>query len=101
MIIFLDMDGVLADFCKGAYMVHGKQQLAGQPDNWNFYKEWGMTPDEFWAAIENEEFWANLDRFSWTVKLYEKCLELGDPMIFLTSPCMSPYCLSGKMLWLT
>jgi len=100
MIIFLDIDGVLANFCSGAFRAHNKVWTPDLPKNWNFYKAWGMTTDEFWAPLENEEFWHNLHYFWWTKVLYEKCTQLCEDVIFSTTPCKSPYCAVGKLKWM-
>ena len=44
--IFLDMDGVVADFVGAACKVHGKE-VEGV-GCWNFFEKWGISEDEFW-----------------------------------------------------
>ena len=45
----LDMDGPMADFVGAANAVHGRPGYV--TTHWNWFEDWGMTEDEFWAPI--------------------------------------------------
>lgn len=55
--IFLDIDGVLADFVGGAARLHRAD--ASTVRTWNFYEQWGLTSADFWGAMDYD-FWVNL-----------------------------------------
>lgn len=61
--IYLDMDGVLCDFVGAACKLHGRDPAT--VTHWNFFKDWGMTAEEFWRPIHEagEDFWANLEPY--------------------------------------
>ena len=103
MIIFLDMDGVCTDLVKAACLLHDyhfqeETWPAGQRD---MHEVIGIDYDNFWDAVhrQGEEFWRGLESYSWFEKLYDELNKLGR-VHFLTSPTNSPYCASGKMMWL-
>jgi hypothetical protein len=103
MIIFLDLDGVLVDFVRGALVAHGEP--ADTPvTGWSFDREVaarrGITPEEFWAACD-EAFWAGLD---WTADgraLLAACETAAGPdrVFLLSTPCKTRGCLQGKQDW--
>lgn len=96
--IFLDVDGVLADFVAGAFRAHGKY-LEPESVTWDFYKQMGLEPAEFWS-VANYDFWRNL---MWTPEGPEllKLLEdiAGERIVLLTSPCDTPGSVQGKVDW--
>jgi hypothetical protein len=98
--LFIDVDGVLADFCGAACKVHGKPGY--EVTHWNFYEDWGMTEDEFWLPIHNgtQKFWEDLEPYPWTQDLL-KMVRKADPDFFIcTKPSTCPASLAGKMSWL-
>jgi hypothetical protein len=105
-IIFLDMDGVIANFMEPALaLVFGdsaKERFADWPKG--AYDPWpklGTTETEFWAIIDGagSDFWASLPAYSWTNKLIIGLQELGT-VIVLSSPSRNPNCVAGKLQWL-
>ena len=97
--IFLDMDGVITRFVLGAQKVH--DQVGTEANQWDFFKNWGISSSEFWKKINKEpNFWKELepyDHFQDLINLIEKY----DPNYkILTSPFNSPECYSGKYIWL-
>jgi 5'(3')-deoxyribonucleotidase len=67
--VFVDMDGVLADFVKCCLRVHGVPlDLWEKPEHRGKFwmnEFWGMTNEEFWVKIkEEEEFWDRLEPYS-------------------------------------
>ena len=103
--IFVDIDGVLADFVGAALQLHkAKNPWETNPKNLGKYdiaKLLAMTPKEFWAPTDSHDFWANLRPYQEGRALLD-FLELnfpGDKIYLATSPTMSPYCSSGKHEW--
>ncbi|MEM7314964.1 MAG: hypothetical protein AAF497_17600, partial [Planctomycetota bacterium] len=54
MIIYLDCDGVLADFAGAAGRRHGIPEV---PNKWDWYKDHGLTTTEFFDRLRDVEFW--------------------------------------------
>lgn len=81
--IFLDLDGVLANFVDAACEIHGIN-----PDFSN-YKFWRptLTDKEFWARINSRghTFWENIPKYSWADQLLGMCEERADRVVFCTS----------------
>ena len=102
--IFLDVDGVLADFVGAALAVHdcddpwetnhhnlGKYELANLI---------GLCSNSFWAATNHHDFWANLDPLPDGRSLVGFLEKEPHHIFFATSPTLSPHCSSGKHEWI-
>lgn len=105
--IFLDADGVLADFDKAAMEVHGRTidwLMAVRPRGlWDLTHPLGVTLDEFWEPIHNAgaDFWENIELLPWAGELI-KMLQ-GLDWYVVTAPSTykegSPS-YHGKIKWL-
>lgn len=99
MIVMLDLDGVLVDFCRGAYRFHGVEDKY-PPNKWDFLEDIGLTAEEFWSPL-GRKFWANL---GWMpdgrkiLSIAEFYVGTGN-ICFLSSPCQIDGCVDGKMDW--
>lgn len=83
--IFLDVDGVLADFVKGtAKLYNHSVDIATTYDYWHAL---GLTTDQFWDGITATEgkFWRTLPVYPWANKLKRLCEDLAVTTL-LTSP---------------
>lgn len=102
--IFLDMDGVLADFTSAAVFKHGRENPWAKGENLGEYdmaKIYQMTPKAFWEPLGCHDFWANIQPLNEGMALL-KYLESDLPqakITLLTSPTLSPECSSGKHAW--
>lgn len=103
--IFLDLDGVLADFPTAAMKLLGRLDVL-EPGKWPpevYYAKdlIGMSEQVFWKHIDDAgpEFWANLPLYSWSHKLVAHCSSIA-PVVFLTDPTFSVHCETGKRLWM-
>ena len=101
--IFVDIDGVLADFVTAAFSVHGKiyDPEAYPRKEWSISKVLGVSDREFWRRIDfaGESFWENLDLFPHGIEMLGM-LSKYDEICFATSPSSSPASYSGKRRWL-
>lgn len=63
--IYVDMDGVMADFCSTALQVLGSSLDYGDIRDWNFFEYDNLTEKEFWEMIgqDGADFWANLPAY--------------------------------------
>ncbi len=98
---FLDLDGVLFDFRRGAEQVH-QRKLDYNESNygvWNFESIWGMSAGEFWGPInDTPNFWRDLpltEEAKDIVSLVEDYFP-DDRIAILTAPSMAPNCVPGK-----
>lgn len=103
--IFLDMYGVVADFVAGTLkkfgVKHDPYLNPGNFCNWYVQDLLGIPGEEFYGALD-EAFWSNLpltEEALAVVDAAEGAVKAGH-VHFLTSPCASPHCYSGKYLWL-
>lgn len=101
----LDMDGVLADFLGGVSKRHNRPlpyvdlKWLGI---WDTEKGWGITPEEFWAPVDDFEFWEGLEKTPEADKIVKLAEEKFGPqnVAILTAPSKSPFCFTGKRAWL-
>ena len=101
MIVFLDMDGVLVNFCKAAFEVHGRVWTPDQPLKYDFWHEWGLCNDDFWKKCSSVAFWTDLEKTAHSRRLYMVCEKYADQVFFSSAPCVSEASAMGKLLWLS
>ena len=100
-VVFVDLDGVVADFVGGVCRLHGidTPKFNGEYD---IGKVMGMSTTEFWGHLDSDEtFWADLGKTSEADEIMS-FLEgaVGEKNIyFLSSPALNPACHSGKATW--
>lgn len=97
-VIFVDMDGVVADFHTSACALHGMtmEQMA---ENYGTY----WSGDRFWQPIHDggAEFWENIKPLPWAYALIDLVRSLcDDNWYFLSSPSNQPSCHAGKVQWI-
>jgi len=62
--VYLDQDGVLADFVSGICQAHGRDDPYHREDSkgvWDIWELWDIPLDEFWEPCEYD-FWRNLPK---------------------------------------
>lgn len=98
--IYLDMDGVLADFVGGACELFNFDTT--KIDNWDMPKTMGISDKEFWSVINQKEvgFWAELERYPWANDLVAMCHEYTDNVIVLSDSSGSKFTYEGKRAWM-
>jgi 5'(3')-deoxyribonucleotidase len=100
--VYLDIDGVLADFTSAAFKVHGREwDKDGEEVRWNFFLDWGMPEDHFWNVIDAEgpAFWENLEPYPWFHELVDLAAKCGEVRL-LTSPSRHHNSVTGKIKWI-
>lgn len=99
--INLDCDGVLANFVKGACDIHQRPLAMGK---WDFYEDWGMTSDQFWAKCCGYQFWTNLEVYDHAHDLVNNlralCKNYSADLTITTAPALDPECINAKLKWL-
>lgn len=106
-VIYLDMDGVLADFMEGFINVHQRDDLMDAfrrnefPTTWDFN---GVFGDEstWWDKVDEagEIFWEYLNAYQWVNRLVMEINMTGIPWYVCTTPRFSRSCMAGKFAWL-
>lgn len=106
--IFIDMDGVVADFTKAALALHSiEEDPWTKKDNLGVYsmeKLLNISTNDFWKKIDKAtcSFWRNLplteDAESLMAIIRNSFEE--DKIFFLSSPAMDPSCYKGKVEWI-
>jgi len=101
--VFLDMDGVVADFQCGVYQAFNKPyDYSKLPRDYDFWSTWDNPPSrEEVDARCNDSFWANLP---WThdgKQILEAVLKVFsfDQIYLLTVPMLNVESATGKMRW--
>lgn len=91
--IYLDMDGVAADFDKLFFMMTGMSPS-------DYEAKYGEM--RFWEAVyENPNFFSSLPAFPYTGDLVRLCQSIA-PTVVLSSPSKvnQPLCMMQKRLWI-
>jgi 5'(3')-deoxyribonucleotidase len=98
--IFLDLDGVIANFSKGACELLNIQY----PEKREF-KQWdelfvNVPKPIFYSKIKGHDFWENLELYPYANKLVTMIDDISKGnWSFLTKPMIDPGCYSGKCAW--
>lgn len=105
--IFLDMDGILADFVKAACQLHNRPEPCIKPEHYGEFdleKGWGITPEQFWAPIADQslDFWVGLEKTPEADQLVNLAIYyVGvDNIAILTAPSKDSGSVPGKRLWI-
>lgn len=97
--IFLDVDGVLADFVSASVEAAGLPILPREVCTHNYYEPF-MDRMTFKRHIaDTMYFWEDLKPYPWAHDLVDGLHRLGE-LHFLTDPTMTPDSPSGKVTWL-
>lgn len=98
--LFLDLDGVLADFVGSACDVHGKP--VDDVNCWDFFEAWGLDEDGFWAPINaaGRDFWSNLKSYPWFDELVSLVEDVDPQFTICTKPSHQADCMAGKLDWI-
>jgi len=103
--IFLDLDGVLADWASSAIRLHDHDPisiLAAWPaGTCDLADVLGMSGNAMWRPIDaaGAAFWAELVPLPWMRELYHACTTVA-PTTILTAPSKHRSAASGKTAWL-
>jgi len=101
--IFLDVDGVLADFVGTSARYMGFDPKA--VTQWDFYAQIGTTDKEFWDRVisHGREFWSSMDCYPWCRQLFDAC-QAAAPVSLLTAPPpradVRPNGIAGRVEWI-
>jgi 5'(3')-deoxyribonucleotidase len=102
---FVDMDGVLADFVKGACEAHGRPSPYVDPKSVGIFdmdKLWKMSAQEFWRPLERDGFWRELEILPDARELVEMLCKWfkAENVCVLTAPSLDPRCIPEKRAWI-
>ena len=103
--IFLDLDGVLADWLSPAVRAHGRdpdEVLAAWPaSTYDLAKVLGVSTNALWKPIhaQGAAFWEQLEPYPWVHDMVRGCQEFA-PTTILTSPSLDPMAAAGKVAWM-
>jgi hypothetical protein len=100
MLVVCDLDGVLANFTKGACELHG------YPDHlvteWDWYKrDWGMTDAQFWLPIKHAgyNFYAGyVDPYPWIDEILDLVRRFN--WVLATATPDHPELVASKVDWI-
>lgn len=99
MTCYLDLDGVLVDFDRGALAAH-QLELSHDQLEWDWPTKVGLSPEEFWGKFDYE-FWLGLHWTSEGKKILALVEEhFGDQVAVVTSPPKTPGATEGKLAWI-
>lgn len=100
-VIYLDLDGVLADFVGAAMKAHG--QYIPRPDvRWDFYNQFDppMSEADFWKPL-GFDFWNGIQWTNEGKKFLERLEKVNkNRIVLMTSPCDTPGGVEGKIAWI-
>jgi len=105
--LFLDLDGVLINWLKGAHQVHDKEYheewpYVRGPLGWHFYKDpkFNVSGAHLFDGMDRS-FWANLEWTKDGKDILTLCEEhFGDDVYLLTAPHQQDGVVDGRMDWI-
>ena len=102
--VFVDMDGVIADFVGGVIAAH-KRSVYDDPAHYGKFdieKIWGIKVEEFWEPLDSYEFWRGLAKTPEADRIvYIVTKKFGaENVAILTAPSESRFCVPGKRDWI-
>ncbi len=102
--VYVDLDGVLADFFGGVCDLLGKEP--DPPDHFHgLASAFGFENDsELWELIDGagSRFWSSLDPYPWNDELLNVAREIArEGMYIATSPSWAGSSAAGKIEWMT
>lgn len=103
-VVFFDLDGVLADFVRGAFRLHGRS-VPMRDVRWGFPAQIGFKDEHdpaFWRPM-NRAYWSGLDRLPDGFALLSAVEHMLSPerIGLLTSAAGEDGCIDGKRDWVT
>lgn len=98
--IFFDLDGVLANFVRGALRAHGREDVHERDVQWGIEQQLGIDPGAFWSKL-GRDFWFGLEPHADGFDLLDVAESLVGPhgVAILSSPCQTDGCMDGKRDW--
>jgi len=105
--IYVDMDGVLAQFTKAVIKqvnnITGSNNTINDVINKSDYRlehVWNLSVEEWWECIDrNPKFWLDIEPFPWALDLINDLQQWCDDLIILTAPSQNPLCAAHKIQW--
>lgn len=86
--VLMDCDGVLIDFTRTAMRWHGADNKVYPRGEWSIPNVLGIGETEFWAKIDNYDFWNEVPAYPGAAKflasVYEACQSAGSSLVFCT-----------------
>lgn len=104
--VFLDVDGVLADFTGHALQMLDRADFIDNypAGEYSIDKLVGLTQEEFWGKLDSDYFWRTIPPFNGTFKfvrdLYELCHDLNAALFYCTVGTVHQYFSSARAKWL-
>ena len=102
--IFVDWDGVFADFCKAGYALFDREYNEETfPEVKDITDALGVSKREFWNKVDaaGVSFWAYLEKYNWSDKLIllvqEYCNKNNVEWRILSAPSLNSSCAAGKV----
>lgn len=101
-VVFFDLDGVLADFVRGSFRLHGRSVPICEV-RWDFCSQIGFSgaaDPAFWAPM-GREFWRGLDVLEdgFSLLRHVELMLMRSQIAILTSGALTDGCLDGKRDW--
>lgn len=102
--VFLDLDGVLADFIGGVLKLHNLpySHIKDMKGSYGVAKYLNLSEKDFWGELnKHPDFWHSLSTTKEANDLVENIYSLVDSssVYLLTSPSRNEHAYSGKYLW--
>ena len=98
LVVYLDMDGVIADFASRVSVLFGGFKF--DPKEYDLPKQLGITKEKFWDTIRSVPcFWRTVPHYDHTQEIFKICSRFG-PTYFLTDPHDDCNAYIGKLIWL-
>lgn len=102
---FIDLDGVLADFCGSLRSIYQFPDFENRPYKFDLFDEFELDKDDFWNNKATVDFWANLSILPKAQEIVKLCSNAfgAHNLCFLSSPgygSAAARAIEGKQIWI-
>lgn len=98
-IIYLDLDGVCANYSSSVISEYGLKNVSVKPAGLYSYFTESFMRKSINRLMESYYFWRNLEPYAWSHELLQTIQEYGD-VYFLTKGMPNAGCFGGKIDWI-
>lgn len=98
--IYIDIDGVCADFITAALKKHRKEiDWSKHEGEYDLAKILKISNTQFWSPLNSIDFWTSIKPYKSLYKFLDELYKLDQDLYFVTSPAQQNAFYLGRYIW--